>query len=130
MDVAGGEEDVNPGFVSVFEGLCTTIDVFLYRSRKSGNCWRAYFFCYDAHGFEVALGSYGKACLDNVYVELFQLSSHPQLVVNIHAKARGLLAVSECRIENDYSVDHEMPPKRPLGGQSISEATLRSNQCF
>src|SRR6185369_10371667 len=107
MDVAGREENVDAGFVGVFEGFGAPVDIFFYRPRQPGNGWRAYLRRYAAYGFEIAFRSDRETGFQNVDIETFQLARHFQLVFDIHAESGSLFTVAQCRIENDYLVIHD-----------------------
>src|SRR6185369_1407453 len=139
MDVAGREENVDAGFVGVFEGFGAPVDVFFYRPRQPGNGWRAYLRRYAAYGFEIAFRSDRETGFQNVDIETFQLARHLQLVFDIHAESGRLFTVAQCRIENDYLVIHNFlqradhsPPES--GGQlSVplsSPCRLRTNPAW
>ena len=101
VDVTGGEKDMDAGFVGSFEGLGAAIDVFLDASRQARDYGRAYFRGYAAYRLVVAFGRDGKACFENIDVELFQLTRHSQLLVDGHAETGSLLAIAQSRVKND-----------------------------
>ncbi len=50
--------------------------------------------------FEVAVGGDGEAGFDHVHAESVELMRHAQLLVDVHAAARRLLAVPQGRVEH------------------------------
>src|SRR3954467_3929108 len=106
VDVAGGEENMNAGFIGVFEGFGTSVDVLSNRPCQPRNGRCAYLRRYTAYRFEIAFGSNGESRFQNIDIETFQLPRHLQLVFDVHAEPGSLFTVTQCRIENDYLVIH------------------------
>src|SRR5688572_27864353 len=94
MDVTGGEEDMDASLVGSFEGLGAAVDVFLYASCQARDYRRTYLRRYAAYGFEIAFRCDGKAGLENIDIELFELTRHAQLLVDEIGRAS---CRKECR---------------------------------
>ena len=58
-----------------------------------------------ADGFEIAAGGDREAGFDHVDTHLLELRSDLQLLVEIHRRARRLLAVAQRGVEDNDSVD-------------------------
>ena len=60
------------------------------------------------HGLEVALGRGGEAGLDHVDAELLELARDHELLLDVHRRARRLLAVAQRRVEDLYPVHRRL----------------------
>src|SRR6266852_2513790 len=83
---------------------------------------------HTAHGLEVPWGSNREAGLDHIDAQLFELPRQPQLLLDVHGKAGGLLAVAQSGIEDVDGVH----AAAPLGsaGELIPERPGESNLYF
>ena len=61
--------------------------------------------------FEIPRRGDGEAGFDDVHAQLFQLPGQAQLLLHVHGKAGGLLAVAQGCIKNVHRV-HRAPPRR------------------
>jgi hypothetical protein len=91
-----------------FDGAGGGFDVLPFRTGKSGDAWALDLPRDDPHGFKVAVGGDGEACLDDVDAERRELVGHAELFAVVHGAARGLFAVAEGGVEEDDFVwiDH------------------------
>jgi hypothetical protein len=104
MQVGRGEEGVDAGLLGGFDGTGSGFDVLTLAAGKGGDA-RAVNFAGDlADGVGVALAGDGETGFNDVDAECRQLMGHAQLLFVVHGAARGLLAVAEGGIEEDYLV--------------------------
>jgi hypothetical protein len=100
VKVAGRDESVDPRILSLADRVPTDVDVLESGPGETGDR-RAFDLAGDGlNRREVALGSHRKAGLDDVDAQFRELAGHPELLVQVHAAARGLLAVAKRRVEN------------------------------
>ena len=104
VEGAGGDEQVNPRVGGVLDGLPGGVDVLLGGPGQRGHGAVLYLPGDGLDRLKVAGRGDGKAGLDDVHLELFQALSHLQLFLEVHAAARGLLAVPEGGVENFNSL--------------------------
>jgi len=106
VDRAGGDEGVDAPRSGRLDRTAGGVDVALV-----GACQRADGRVLDGFGngadrFGVARTGGGKAGLDDVDAELFQLARDAELLFLGHRRARALLAVAQGGVENKQTVVH------------------------
>ena len=104
MDVAGRQERMNPWMRGAFQRLPASVDIGGQRAGKSRNRGAANFAGDLLHRLEVPFGCDRESGFDDIHLQPFQLPRHPQLLFDIHAEARRLFSISQCRVENLDSV--------------------------
>ena len=62
------------------------------------------------HTAEIAVGGRRKAGFDDVHAEGIELPGQAQLLLRSHGVARGLLAIPQSGIENEYVLQHVGSP--------------------
>ena len=100
VDIRGGQESVDPGLIRVLEGLPGPLDVPGDGPAERGNDRPATLPGDGLHRGEVVLRGHGEASLDDIHLERLQLAGHLQLLFQVHAATRRLLAVPEGRVED------------------------------
>ena len=104
VDGARGEEDVKPRARGFLQGVPRAIDVLAIAAREPRNHGASDSARDLSHGLEVAVRGDGKAGLEHVDAELRQRLRHAKLAVEIHARARRLLAVAQRGVEDQNSI--------------------------
>jgi hypothetical protein len=115
MDLAGGDESVDPGTPSVPDGLPCGVDVLPVAPRQAaddghvggpsaGGGRVADLDGDGAHGVEVVGGGGREPRLDDVDAEAGQLARDDELLGARHGGARGLLPVAERGVEDAHVV--------------------------
>src|SRR6267142_60038 len=102
VDFGGGAEDVNAGALGALDGFAGAFDVFGRTAGQAAADGGFQFSSNRLNGFEVAGGGDGEAGLDDVHAESFELMGDFQLFLEIEGGARGLLAISQCGVEDPY----------------------------
>ena len=100
MQRAGGDEQVQPGFRSLADGLPGAVNVLRARPGQRGHGGVLHRAGDGLDALEIAGGGHGKACLDDVNVQVLQAAGDDQLFLQVHGAAGGLLAVAQGGIEN------------------------------
>jgi len=119
VDVAGGDEGVDPGPSRVAHGLPRRVDVLPVAPREAtddrhvrgvgatvvpGGCGVADLDGDGAHGVEVVGGGSREPGLDDVDAEAGQLARDDELLRARHRGARGLLPVAQRGVEDSHVV--------------------------
>src|SRR5437762_13475242 len=82
--------------------------------------------CTGLNGGEISIRSNGKSGFDHVDTEAIQLAGQLLLLLNIHAAAGRLLAVTKGGVEySDASAFHQSPPgftSNAMGGQEVKQS--------
>ena len=94
VDVAGGEEHMDTGVVGLLHSVPRSVDVALG----------------GLHALVIHGRGDGKARLNDVHAQLFQLLGHLDLFRQIHAASGGLLTVPQGRVKNFDSLHLSVPP--------------------
>ena len=97
---------MNARTAGVRQGLGGALYVERAAARQRGHLRPRKLAADGVNGFEIALRGDGKAGFQDVDPKLHQLAGHLQLLGNIHAAARRLLAVPQRGIENVYPITH------------------------
>jgi len=109
VDLAGGDEGVNPRAARVPDGLPRGVDVLLIAPREAADDGHVAVLPDGrvpdldgdgAHGVEVVGGGGREAGLDDVDAEAGELAGHDELLGAGHGGAGGLLAVAERGVED------------------------------
>ena len=103
---AGGNEGVDARPFAALQRIGGAADVAIV-----GACQRTDGGVLDGVGngldaLEIAVGAGGKAGLDHVHAQAFQLARNADLLVTGHGRAGRLLAITQGGIENDELVGH------------------------
>src|SRR5581483_10240988 len=104
MDGAGGEEDMDAAARGVAERLAGARDVSPVATGQAADHRPLHLAGNRLHRFEVARRSNGEAGLDDVHPQVGQRPGYLELLAEVHARAGGLLAVAERRVEDDQLV--------------------------
>ena len=100
VDVAGGQEHMDAGVLCALHRVPGNVDIALGTAGKACH-HRLFHRSGDGlHAFMIHGGGNGKARLNDIHTQLFQLFGHFDLFREVHAAAGGLLAVSEGRVKN------------------------------
>ena len=99
VQIAGGEEDMDAGAVGKLDRAGSHFNVFFFGAGEGSDARLADGLGDGGDGSEVALGSHGKAGLDDVHAQFFEGMSHGKLFLRGHAAAGRLLAVAQCGVE-------------------------------
>ena len=106
VQVAGGEEDVDPGRLAALQRLGGARDVAVVGARERAH-GRALDRLGDRlHRLEVAVRRRREAGLDDVDLEPLELARDAQLLVLGHRGAGRLLAVAQGGVEDEQAVGH------------------------
>ena len=109
MDLAGGDEGVNPRAARVPDGFPRGVDVLPVAPREAADDGHVAVLPDGrvpdldgdgAHGVEVVGGGCREAGLDDVDAEAGELAGHDELLGAGHGGAGGLLAVAERGVED------------------------------
>ena len=129
MDGTGGQKDVDARLGCVLHCLPAEVDVLGIAAGEAGDDRALHFARNGVDGLPVALGSHGKASLDDVHAELRQRPPDPKLLRQRHAAARRLLAVTQRGVEDQDAVcvavrsGHHPNSSRGAGGPLARAAT-------
>ena len=94
------DKGVNAGLFSVLHCLPTAIYVFEIGARQPAN-HRIHRVLRDfGYGREIPFGGNRKAGFDDIYTHFVQQACDFQLFIMGHGRARGLLAVAQCRVKD------------------------------
>ena len=106
---------MNAWMLGGLDGLCSTLDIHLGGSRETTNDGAFDLFRDRLDRFKIAIARDRKTRLDHIDAELLELSRKRQLLLKVHAAARGLLAITQSRIEDsDLRLAHR-PVSPPRG---------------
>ncbi len=104
VDRAGGEKDVEPAAGGIFERLRGAIDVLAIGAGEGAHQRTFHRPGDGGDRLEIAGGGGGKAEFDHVDPQVAKRDRHRRFLLQIHARARSLLAVAQRGIEDDHSV--------------------------
>ncbi len=104
MDLARCNEHVDARALGVLKSIPRAVYVLRVAARQTANR-RAFDRLGDpSHSVEVTGGGGRKTSFDDVDAEIPERSGDTKLLIEGHAAARGLLAVSQCGVEYDDSI--------------------------
>ena len=110
VDIAGGQEHVDPGMLGFLHRVPGGVDVALGAAGQAGHGAVGHSGGNGLHALVVHGRGNGKSRFDDVHTQLLQLAGHFDLFRQVHAAARGLLAVSEGRVKNPNPFHAVFPP--------------------
>jgi hypothetical protein len=97
---AGSNKGMDTGRFSTADRVVGCLDVLVYAARKRADGRAADGIRDGCDGCGVAGRSCGKAGLDNINLECFELLCNLDLLVEVHGAAGRLLAVTQGRVKN------------------------------
>ena len=104
MQRAGGDEGMDARAGGALQRFPGAIDVAARRARQAGD-GRCFRLAGDlAHRLEVAVGGDGEAGLDDVDAHLLEHRGDAALLVQVHRRARRLLAIAQRGVEDENPV--------------------------
>src|SRR5438309_587667 len=110
VDVRGGHKGMDAGALRVLDRLPRPVDVGEPHPAEPADDGRplqgAHLLGDLAHRLEILVRGDGEARLDDVDVQAGELPRHLELLLRVHGKPGGLLAVPERRVEDDDPVHH------------------------
>jgi|GEM_PF-5776136 len=101
VEIGGGEEGVDAGFLSGLDGAGGGFDVLALATGEGGDFGAADFSGDGEDGLEVSVGGDREAGFEDVDAEVGDFVSHAELFGVVHGAAGGLLAVAEGGVEED-----------------------------
>ena len=104
VDIRRSDKDVDARPGRVFDRLPGGIHITAHAARQAADRRAAHFTRYTAHRIQVAGRRRREAGLDNVHPQSGKLPGDFDLFARIQRCARRLLAVAQCRIENNDTV--------------------------
>ena len=108
VDVGGRDERVDSRLPGVLHGLPAAVDVAEPHAGQAADGRRVLqrpdLLGHLAGGFEVLVRRDREAGLDDVDLQAGQLAGHLELLHRVHGEARRLLAVPQCRVEDDDAI--------------------------
>ena len=110
VDFAGGQKHVDAGVPGSLHRVPGGVDVALGTAGQRGHGAVGHGPGNGLDALVVHGGGNGEARLDDVHAQLFQLLCHFDLLREIHAAARGLLAVSQGSVKNLDALHNLVPP--------------------
>jgi len=119
VDVGGGDEGVDARPDGLPDRLPGAVDVRPGGAGEGGDLGLLQPARDLGDGLEVAFGSRWKTGLEHVDPQLFELERNSQLFRGVHARPRALLAIPECRVENDDAVGHGGYSFQGVVGESV-----------
>ncbi len=110
MDFGSGAEDVDSRLSRMFHRLPGPRDVLWRAAGQAADDAARQLRRDRANGFEISLRADRKARLDDIDTHRFEMTGDLQFFRQRESRARGLLAVSQGRIENPNGF-HDMAPQ-------------------
>ena len=110
VDIAGGEKHMDTGVVGLLHGVPRGVDVAFGAAGQRGHGAVRHGGGNGLHALVIHGRGDGKARLNDVHAQLFQLFGHLDLFRQIHAASGGLLAVPQGRVKNFDSFHLSVPP--------------------
>jgi len=105
LDVGGRNEDMHHSHVGIKASLC----ILFHNAREAADLGPEALSGNLPDAVKLALGGYGKSCLDNVYTKFIKLPGDLELFVLGERYARGLLAIPESGVKNaDFFINKRM----------------------
>jgi hypothetical protein len=101
VEVGGGEEGVDAGFIGRLDCMGGGFDVLALSTGERGDAGAADLAGDSADGVGVALAGDGEAGFEDVDAEGRELMGHAELFVVVHGAAGRLFAVAEGGVEED-----------------------------
>jgi hypothetical protein len=101
MDVRGGQEGVNARVLCTIQSFPGALDVELIRPRQRSHDGSADFRGDGPDSVKITLGSNGKARFQDVHTQAVELARHLELLFQVHAATRGLLAITQRRVKDE-----------------------------
>ena len=130
VDIAGRDEGVDPRPTRRLDGPPRALDVHLARPRESADDRVLELLGNRPHRLEIPVAGNREARLDHVHPQPLQLSGEGELLLQIHAAARRLLAVAQGRVEDPDRLGAHLPPSlprpSPAPGWAVSGVTFGS----
>ena len=127
MDVGGGDERVDARPLGVLDGLPAGADVALHAARQAADHGALDLAGDGLDRLEIALAGGGEAGLDHVHAQTHQLVGYLELLRPVQTDPRGLLAVAQGGIEEDYGRPWlRRAPGCPAGPASSALACSRT----
>src|SRR5947209_8468967 len=96
--------------LGILDGFPALVDISGDRPGQTGDYWPGYFSGDPLHGGEVIWRGCRETRLDDVNAEARQLPRHFDLLRRSKGKARRLLAVAKCGVEDLYVFRHFWSP--------------------
>jgi hypothetical protein len=93
-------------------GLPGALDVHAARAGETADDGLFELLGDRAHRLEIAIAGDREARLDHVHPQPLELASERELLLEVHAAARRLLAVAQRRIEDADQLPAHRPPSR------------------
>src|SRR5262245_56731940 len=100
MDIRSGDKDVQTRMFRLFHRTNRSHHVRLFGPRETQNNRRGEEFGDSPDRLEVPVRRGGEPGLNDIHVELLQLAGDHNLFFDIHGRARRLLTVAQCGVEN------------------------------
>ncbi len=104
MDGAGGQEDVDARAGRILDGLPGAVDVLGVAAGQAADDGALDLAGDGLDRLEIAGRGDGEAGLDDVDAQLLEGVGHLELLGQVHAGARGLLAVAQGGVEDDEAL--------------------------
>ena len=123
VDVAGRDEGVDARAHGALERLRRALDVLSSGAREAADAGLLEIARHRAHRLEIALARDREARLDHVDAEPLELARERQLLVQVHAAARRLLAVAQRGVEDaqDLCSAHSASPLNGLALDRLAD---------
>ena len=100
VDGRGGQEDVNPRLLGVLHSLPGAVDVLLVAPGQAADDRAGDLGGDGPHGLEIAHRGDREARLDDIDAQPRKGPGHLELLGQVHARARRLLAVAQGGVED------------------------------
>ncbi len=104
----GCNEGMDARAIGTFERFRRARDVPVVCTRERADCRVLYGSGNRLHGFEVTVGTGGKAGLDHIHAQSLELASNTHFLVTGHRRSGRLFAITQGGIKNDEFVGHGM----------------------
>ena len=130
MDVAGGDEGVDPATRCRCDGLGASLDVLLRctgQPADDGTVLAPDLLGNALHSREVPCTGKGKSGLNDIHAKTGQLLSDGQLFLQVEAGPGRLLTIPQGGVENQdttWVLGHEQRPRDGLVGLTMSYCIL------
>ena len=125
MNIAGGDEDMDTGFLGALDGAPCSVDGALGAAGQRGHGAVLDGLGDGFHTLEVLGRDDGETCFDDIHAQCVQLTGHFQLFGKVHAAAGGLLTVAQGRVENLDSFHAGVLLINLFGGPGVKIKSLR-----
>ena len=100
VEVAGGDEDVEAGALSILEGLPRRVDIGLLRAVERRDRAAAHVLGHEPDALDLAGRGDREPGLDDVDAEALELAGDLQLLLRVQADAGRLLAITQRGVED------------------------------